>query len=76
MSDKPNKLMAALEALGILYPKLDKIMIDNLDDPNYVIVCTPEHFKRVQGEIQLPDRMSRKLDEHYPSMKKKDKKVH
>jgi hypothetical protein len=76
MSDKSEKLMKALENLGILYPKLDKIMIDNLENPNYIIICTPEHFKRVQEELDIPESLSEKLEEHYPSMKKKNKKMH
>ena len=72
---KAEKLMEALRTLGELYPHLEQIMIDNLDDPNYVIVCTKEHYKAMQVELGISEDLSEEMDHHYPTMKN-NKKVH
>lgn len=73
MSDeKFQKVVNMIAPLFEEHPNLERIMIDDFDNPNYVIVCTEQHFMNMQRQSGIKQDLRPK----YPKVNNKNKKVH
>ena len=50
--DKIEQIQLILEELKELYPNLEKILVDNLENPNYIMVATNEYFQYMSKSLK------------------------
>lgn len=70
---KKNELFDILVEVLDLYPNVEKVLMDDVNDPDYIIMCSPEKLREF-SEIMGIDFES--LEESYSSIKRKKSTLH
>ena len=77
--NKAEQLLEVLSQIGEIYPELEKITVDNVDNPNYIIISTTSYLNQIAKEYGLSDLITEvDIDDHYndlPSYNKKKTKL-
>ena len=68
MSEKTKKIQEVLEGLNKLFPNLDKILVNDLDNPDYIMIATTSYFNYVSKNATVDSfRESYDLEEDISS---------
>lgn len=75
--DKMARMLELLEELSELYPGMDKMIINDPVDPDYIILATTEYLNEMADAFGISDDFEEYADfaEEYPDLPNKNKKV-
>ena len=51
--DKKTRLLEIIGELQELYPKLDRLMVNDLDDPDTVIITSEDRLEEIASELGI-----------------------
>jgi|13_taG_2_1085334.scaffolds.fasta_scaffold01429_4 hypothetical protein len=70
-----ERLLELLEELNELFPGMDKMIINDSSDPDYIILATTEYLNTMADAFGISDEFEEVADfpEEYPDLPKKKK---
>lgn len=74
MKDKMDKLLQILEEISELYPEIDKIVINDPINPDYIIIASTDYINEMaksMGLDSIDDIADRYNDDNDTKQKKK-----
>lgn len=78
MNEKMMKLMEILEQISEEFPELDKVIINDPDNPDYIILATTEYLNQAAEMFGISEEFEEVaweegIAEEYPDIPKKKK---
>ena len=73
MQDKMDRLLELLSEINELYPEVDKIVINDPINPDYIILATTDYLNEMAASMGI-DEMGDIADEYETIEPKSDKK--
>ena len=73
--DKIQRMLEILEELSELFPSMDKMIINDPLEPDYIILATTEYLNEMADAFGISDEFEEVADfaEEYPDLPKKKK---
>ena len=72
--DKLERIMEILEELSDIYPDIERVIINDSDSPDYIILTTDVFLKEMSDAFGVSEEFSDSMEEIYSSIPKKEKK--
>lgn len=74
MNDKLMRLMELLEEIGEIYPELEKVIVNDPENPDYIVMATQPYLEEAAAMFGISEEFAEiEFEEEYPDMTKKDK---
>ena len=75
MSEKLEKVLDLLEELSDIYPNLEKVILNDTDDPDYLIITSSEFIEEMANSFGVSDEFAQAdIDDLYEDIPKSKKK--
>ena len=75
MSDKLEKVLELLEELSDIYPNLEKVILNDTEDPDYLIITSSEFINEMANSFGVSDEFAQAdIDDLYEDIPKSRKK--
>lgn len=75
MSEKLEKVLDLLEELSDIYPNLEKVILNDTDDPDYLIITSSEFINQMADSFGISDEFAQAdIDDLYEDIPKSKKK--
>lgn len=75
-AEKLERVLELLEELTEIYPEMDKVLMNDSDEPDYIIITTEPFLKEMANSFGISDEIQKDLGEFYSSPKStKNKKL-
>ena len=75
MSEKLEKVLDLLEELSDIYPNLEKVILNDTEDPDYLIITSSEFINEMANSFGVSDEFAQAdIDDLYEDIPKSRKK--
>lgn len=75
MSEKLEKVLDLLEELSDIYPNLEKVILNDAEDPDYLIITSSEFINEMANSFGVSDEFAQAdIDDLYEDIPKSRKK--
>lgn len=75
MSEKLEKVLDLLEELSDIYPNLEKVILNDTEDPDYLIITSNEFINEMANSFGVSDEFAQAdIDDLYEDIPKSRKK--
>lgn len=74
--EKLEKIMSLLEEISEIYPDMEKVIINDSENPDYIIMTTSAFIEEMSDAFGISEEFENvAIEDEYPDMPKKNKKI-